>query len=71
MIRPLTFWGLEFDAPENYGGWFVNSVSKVCESCVYGKNLRTSFPVGKRENDSLMLVHADICGPIRVPSARK
>lgn len=41
-----------------------------CEGCVYGKQARTSFPVGKtwRASTHLELVHADLCGPMSVES---
>ena len=37
------------------------------EGCIYGKQTRRSFPVGKswRATASLELVHADLCGPMK------
>ena len=41
-----------------------------CEGCVYGKQSKTTFPVGKAWSASkcLELVHADLCGPINIES---
>ena len=41
-----------------------------CEGCVYGKQCRPSFPVGKawRASHCLKLVHVDLCGPMFVES---
>ena len=43
---------------------------EFCEGCVYGKQNRNSFPVGKswRASVCLELVHADLCGPMSVES---
>lgn len=43
---------------------------EFCEGCVYGKQCRGSFPVGKswRASDCLELVHADLCGPMKTES---
>ncbi|XP_077246040.1 uncharacterized protein LOC143885879 [Tasmannia lanceolata] len=48
-------------------------VHSVCESCVYGKQHRLPFPVGKawRAKMPLELVHADICGPMTTLSLNK
>ena len=47
----------------------INSLS-FCEGCVYGKQRRPPFPVGKawRAVNCLELVHADLCGPMSVES---
>lgn len=39
----------------------------VCESCVFGKQTRSSFPVNKRARSSrvLELIHTDVCGPMK------
>lgn len=41
-----------------------------CEGCVYGKQSRKPFPVGKawRASKCLELVHADLCGPMNIES---
>jgi transposase InsO family protein len=41
-----------------------------CESCVYGKHTRASFPKGQsmRASHVLDLVHADLCGPMETTS---
>ena len=43
---------------------------EFCEGCVYGKQNKNSFPVGKswRASSCLELVHADLCGPMSVES---
>ena len=48
----------------------VHHGDKMCEACIFGKQHRTPFPAGKswRANQPLMLVHADICGPMRTNS---
>lgn len=45
----------------------------LCEGCVYGKQHRLPFQVGKawRAKEPLTLVHADICGLVRIPSLNK
>ena len=47
----------------------INSLN-FCEGCVYGKQCRPPFPVGKawRAVTCLELVHADLCGPMSVES---
>ena len=41
-----------------------------CESCIYGKQFRRTFPVTPawRASTSLELVHSDICGPMNTLS---
>jgi hypothetical protein len=43
---------------------------RICEGCIFGKQHRESFLVGKsyREKDPLEIVHSDICGPMQTPS---
>lgn len=42
----------------------------LCEGCIYGKQIRKSFPVGKswRVTGCLKLVHAELCGPMKTAS---
>lgn len=42
----------------------------LCEGCIYGKQTKKPFPVGKswRATTSLELVHADLCGPTKTES---
>jgi len=42
----------------------------LCEGCIYGKQAKKSFPVGKswRATTCLELVHADLCGPMKMES---
>ena len=42
----------------------------MCEGCIYGKQARKSFPVGKswRATTCLELVHADFCWPMKTES---
>ncbi|CAL5345664.1 unnamed protein product [Camellia sinensis] len=43
---------------------------ELCEGCIYGKQTRKSFPVGKarRASTCLELIHADLCGPMQTKS---
>lgn len=43
---------------------------ELCEGCIYGKQTRKSFPVGKawRASKCLELIHADLCGPMHTTS---
>ncbi|XP_070055528.1 uncharacterized mitochondrial protein AtMg00300-like [Nicotiana tomentosiformis] len=43
---------------------------KVCDACVKGKQVRSSFKLKKEVSTSrpLVLLHTDLCGPMRVPS---
>jgi len=43
---------------------------ELCEACIFGKQSRKSFPVGKswRASSCLELVHADLCGPMKIES---
>lgn len=42
----------------------------LCEGCVYGKQNRKCFPIGKawRASECLELIHADLCGPMSTES---
>ncbi|KAG8480416.1 hypothetical protein CXB51_025059 [Gossypium anomalum] len=42
----------------------------LCEGCIYKKQTRKSFPVGKawRATECLELIHADLCGPMQTES---
>jgi len=44
--------------------------TNLCEGCIYGKQTRKSFPVGKAKRAShyLELIHADLCGPMQTKS---
>jgi hypothetical protein len=48
----------------------IEKPERICEGCIFGKQHRESFPVGKsyREKDPLEIVHSDICGPMQTPS---
>lgn len=48
----------------------INTDSKFCESCVYGKQSKTSFPPNKRSRPKrvLELIHTDVCGPMSEPA---
>jgi len=47
--------------------------SKLCKDCLVGKQHRDSFPMKSswRASQILQLVHADICGPIKLTSNNK
>ena len=42
----------------------------LCEGCIYGKQTRKSFPVGKtkRALHYLEVIHTDLCGPMQTKS---
>lgn len=48
----------------------IGSVDSVCGGCVYGKQRKLPFPIGKawRARMPLKLVHADICGSTKTLS---
>jgi transposase InsO family protein len=48
----------------------IEKPERICEGCIFGKQHRESFPVGKsyREKAPLEIVHSDICGPMQTPS---
>ena len=48
----------------------VDGNQKPCEACVLGKHQRKKFVVGEawRATNSLILIYADICGPMQTPS---
>lgn len=48
----------------------VNIDEKFCESCILGKQSKTSFPRNKQPRSSrvLELIHSDVCGPMRIPA---
>lgn len=49
---------------------FQNTID--CDVCCKGKMTRGSFPQqSQRQTTTLELVHTDVCGPMRVPSAGK
>ncbi|WVZ84977.1 hypothetical protein U9M48_031942 [Paspalum notatum var. saurae] len=45
----------------------IEHVSKLCDSCLVGKQRRAPFPktASYRAQDPLELVHGDLCGPIK------
>ena len=45
----------------------IKGVNKLCDGCLIGKQRRTPFPsrTSYSANESLELVHGDICGPIK------
>ncbi|KAA0066378.1 retrovirus-related Pol polyprotein from transposon TNT 1-94 [Cucumis melo var. makuwa] len=49
------------------------SAINICKGCVYGKQTRKSFPIGKalRASKCLELIHADLCGPMQTKSLGK
>lgn len=71
----LNYNGLELLEKKNmvHGLPHISCSNNICESCVYGKQHRLPFPVGKawRAKQPLELVHADICGPMNTPSLNK
>ena len=48
----------------------VDVNSEICEGCMYGKAHRLRFGTRERAKAPGELIHADVCGPFEVPSAR-
>jgi hypothetical protein len=48
----------------------IEKLERICDGCIFGKQHRESFPVGKsyREKTPLEIVHLDNCGPMQTPS---
>ena len=48
----------------------IEPLKKTCESCIFAKQHREKFPVGKsyRENNPLEIVHSDLCEPMQTTS---
>jgi hypothetical protein len=48
----------------------IEKPKRICESHIFGKRHRESFPVGKsyREKDPLKIVHSYIFGPMQTQS---
>jgi hypothetical protein len=48
----------------------IEKTKRICEGCIFGKQHRESFPVGKsyREKSPLKIVHLYICGLMQTPS---
>lgn len=63
-----------FDMKRMIGNQMINGLEQVnvdtdsmfCESCVFGKQKRASFPKNKNARSSriLELIHSDVCGPM-------
>ena len=50
----------------------IEAPSNPCEGCILGKHQRDSFPIrnSRRAEQSLELVHIDICGLVEVESQK-
>lgn len=48
----------------------INTDTKLCKKCIYGKQTKSSFPQNKRARSHrvLELIHTDVCGPIIQPA---
>ena len=48
----------------------IRGIDEICESCIFGKQHRDVFPkrTARRATKPIELVHADVCGPMRIPS---
>ena len=46
------------------------SYISICEGCIYGKQCRQKFQVGKQKRTTrpLQLIHSDLCGPMQTQS---
>lgn len=69
--RHLNISGLKLSQKEMVLGLpKIDALENVCEGCIYGKQSKKSFPVGKswRATTCLELVHADLCGPMNTES---
>ena len=64
----LNFGGLKLLHTKNMvkGLPLIDRPERVCEGCIFGKQHRETFPVGKsyRARTPLEIVHSDICGPM-------
>ena len=60
VVREKKALGIELDPNQKLG---------VCESCIKGKFVQTSFPKKlSRQAEILEIVHTDLCGPMRTQS---
>ena len=80
--NPLTLWHLRFAhlncrdilkmaSTNAVKGLHIGNPTKplVCEGCIFGKSHRLKFPVGGGRADNVGdLIHADVCGPMHVPT---
>jgi len=48
----------------------VEADTETCEGCIYGKSHRLKFGTRERATAPGELIHADVCGPFEVPSAK-
>ena len=48
----------------------VNVNNETCEACMYGKAHRLKFGTRERATAPGELIHADVCGPFEMPSAK-
>jgi len=48
----------------------VDVNNKMCEACMYGKAHRLKFSTRERATTPGELIHADVCGPFEMPSAK-
>ena len=48
----------------------IEKPKRICEGCIFGKQHRETFPVGKsyRARAPLEIIHSDIFGPMQTPS---
>jgi len=48
----------------------IEKQERICEGCIFGKQHRKSFLVGKyyKAKSPLEIVHSEICGPMKKPS---
>ena len=48
----------------------VDVNNETCEACMYGKAHRLKFGTRERATAPGELIHADVCGPFEMPSAK-
>ena len=72
QIWTSEFWWDEATAHKEYGEGLplIDKPERVCEACIFGKQHRDTFPIGKfyRARTLLEIVHSDICVPMQTSS---
>nr|GEX21715.1 retrovirus-related Pol polyprotein from transposon TNT 1-94 [Tanacetum cinerariifolium] len=71
-VRALKLWRLKVIASKGMvkGLDQIDHPNQVCEGCLLKKHARSTFPkeATSRANETLQLIHTDLCGPITPPS---
>ena len=71
-LKIFNFGGMKLLHTKNMVNGFplIDKRDRVCERCIFGKQHRETFPVGKsyRVHTPLEIVHSNICGPMQTAS---